>query len=1096
MRVFVILGLFCFTANIFGHEGNPVFIPNKGQWEQDFRFKTPMLNGDIYFHTDKILFNLRDPKFSKTIHAHHKDYDESEVLRSNPDGSLTLREHSYSLTWIGGNRRPNVEADRPTSFHHNYFLGSNRSKWRSKVPVYRRNVYRQIYPGVDMRWYGERSNLKYDFQLKAGVSPELIKLKFEGVDSLTIENNELVLYTSLGKVVEQKPFAYQVRGGVYYEIPCSFIIAPDGSLQFEVGNYDTEHPLTIDPTIVFSSFTGSAADNWGFTATYDNDGNLYAGGMVFGGNYPTNTGAYQSAYGGGNTDVSIFKFNSDGSALLYSTFLGGNNSEQPHSMIVNENNELVVFGTTSSTNFPTTTGAFQTTFGGGSNIMLPGYTFSNGSDIFITKFDSTGSTLVGSTFYGGSGNDGVNLEILRNYGDFARGEVILDSLDNIYIASMTFSTNAPTNNAAFGTNAGGSDAIILKFNPNLTSLLWGTYYGGLNHDAAYSVRIKNNVVFVGGGTRSPDLPMTTSSFLPTYEGNIDGFIARFNATTGAYENATYYGTTDYDQVFFIDTDRFGDLYAFGQTKGTIPMDANLYGQPAGKHFISKFSPDLSTRIWNTNIGNSNGDLVSPSAFEVDDCNAILFSAWGGVSNNPSPFFNNMVPEPNGSTNGLPVTPNAFQSTTDGSDFYFAALSSNASGLEFGTFYGGTANEHVDGGTSRFSPEGIIYQAVCAACGGGTGNTFPTTPGVFGPTRPATTNCNKAGIKIDFDRSVEANANLDIATEIDSLCNGFLVSFGNASNNANAYFWDFGNGTTSTDSAPTVLLVGPAVYTVMLVAMDTNCNLFDTVYLQVPVESFVDPVASITFDYSDCDPDLEVLFELDSTVADYVSWHFGDGTVVIDDSLNGIRHNYPNVGVYNGFMVAHDSICGQTDTTFFSINFIDVDFDFPEVDIFTEECKHGRARGMVDFSALPPNRYILEWFYADGIRSGFQVEFNFSDGGTQTITLRITDTVCNIEYERDFEIEIESPSEELRIPNTFSPNGDGKNDILIITGDPCIERAHFAIYNRWGQLMFETTKPFEEFWDGTFEKYPSAEGVYFYMFSLEEYEENGTIHLFR
>ena len=1077
------------------HDGNPVFVPNQGQWQQDFKFKTPMLNGDIYFHSDRVLFHLRDPNFMRTIHAHHKGYDESEVLKPDVSGNLTIKEHAYSLSWIGGNARPKVEADRALSYVHNYFLGKDPSKWRSKVPVYRRTVYRQIYPGIDMRWYGERSHLKYDFQLKAGVSPDLIRLKFEGVDSIQVIDNQLHIYTSLGKIVEQKPFAYQVIGGVYYEVPCKFIIA-NGALTFQVEKYDSNHPLTVDPTIVFSSFTGSASDNWGFTATYDNDGNLYAGGMVFGGNYPTNTGAYQSVYGGGNTDVSIFKFNADGSALLYSTFLGGNNSEQPHSMIVNSNNELVVFGTTSSLNFPTTSGAFQTTFGGGANFILPGYTFANGSDIFITKFNAAGSALVGSTFYGGSGNDGINLEILRNYGDYARGEVILDSLDNIYVASMTFSTNAPTNNPAFGANAGGSDALILKFNPTLTSLTWGTYYGGLDHDAAYSVRIKNNQVFVAGGARSPNLPVDSAGFQPTYQGNIDGFIARFNANSGAFEHGTYYGTGQYDQVFFIDTDRFGDLYAFGQTKGVIPMDANLYGQPAGKHFISKFTPDLQTRIWNTNIGNSNGDLVSPSAFEVDDCNAILFSAWGGVSNNPSPFFNNMVPEPNGTTNGLPVTPNAFQPTTDGSDFYFAALSSNASGLEFGTFYGGTANEHVDGGTSRFSPQGIIYQAVCAACGGGTGNTFPTTPGVFGPSRPPTTNCNKAGIKIDFDRSVEANANLDIAAEVDSLCNGFLVSFGNASNNANAYFWDFGNGVTSTDSAPTVLLVGPAVYTVMLVAMDTNCNLFDTVFLQVPVESFVNPVASITYNYSDCDPSLEVFFELDSTIADYIIWHFGDGTILRDDSLGNITHAYPVEGIFQGFMVAYDSICGQTDTTFFTINFIDIDFEFPEVDIFTEECKHGKAQGVVAFDALEPNRYILEWFFSDGVRSGFRVEMNFSEGGRQTVTLRITDTICNIEYEKDFEIEIETPIEEFRIPNTFTPNGDGRNDVLTITGDPCIEGARFFIYNRWGQLMFETDQPFQEFWNGNTENHPSAAGVYFYLYKNGDHEERGTVHLFR
>lgn len=1077
---------------VFSHNGDPVFVPNEGQWAEDFIFKTPLNSGHIYYHRDRIRFQLRDPNFTDFWHNRHNALSYTDDFQLDENGDFLVQEHTYDITWVGGNRHPQTKADRPTGTHSNYFLGNDEHAWATNVKQYRRMVYASVYSGVDFRWYGERGNLKYDFLVKAGSSPDIVALEYSGIDSLALVNGKLHIHTSLGIVAEQKPFAYQIKNGVFYKVNCRFVLN-DSIVSFDLGSYDSSYDLVIDPTIVFSSFSASISDNWGFTATYDNDGKLYAGGMVFGGNYPTNTGAYQTSYGGGNTDVSIFVFSNDGSSLEYSTFLGGNSSEQPHSMVVTPNGELVVFGTTSSPNFPTLTSAWQSNFGGGTQFILPGYTFTNGSDIFVTKFNPTGSTLIGSTFFGGSGNDGINLEILRNYGDYARGEVFLDSLDNIYVASMSYSSVLPLSNAAFPAYQSGSDGVLLKFSPGLNVLEWGTYYGGAGHDAAYSVRIDGDNVYIGGGTFSPNLPMDSAAtgFQTTYSDSLDGFIARFNRNSGAFLGATYLGTSAYDQVFFIDTDRNGNLYALGQSKGDFPHDSSRFGTPDGRHFVSKFNSDLSTRLWNINFGNSNGYLASPSAFEVDNCNAILFSMWGGESNNPSPFFNNMVPDFNGFTTGLPVTPNAFQLTTDGSDFYFCALSAEASAIEFGSFYGGTANEHVDGGTSRFSPEGIIYQAVCAACGAGN---FPTTPGVYGPNN-LSNNCNKAGIKIDFNRSVEANADVDVSAELDSLCNGFLITFSNASNNANAYFWDFGNGQTSTDSTPTVLLVGPNLYNVMLVAMDTNCNLFDTVYIPIEVESFINPVAELEVDYFDCDSLFEVYFHIDTTEADYVEWFFGDGVVWISDSVSDTTYYYPGPGEYSGYMVAHDSVCGQSDTSFFSVEFIEQDFNFPEVDTSTEECLYGQLFVAVISDSLNLNRYSVRWRNEDTTAGGRSTMLPFKQDGMQFYQLIIRDNWCNTTFVKELTYDFEPFGEELKIPNTFSPNGDGQNDLFEVKGDPC-EAAEIKILNRWGQMLFYTKNPFDEFWDGNFEGRPASEGTYYYFFKMTGIEESGSLHLFR
>ena len=240
-------------------------------------------------------------------------------------------------------------------------------------------------------------------------------MEYEGADRLFLKNGNLHIQTSVNEIIEQKPFAYQVIAGKTVEVPCIFSLNKN-ILTFEFPNgFDNTIPLVIDPVLTFSTYTGSIADNWGYTSTYDANGNLYAGGIVFGLGYPFTTGAYQTASGGG-IDIGISKFNSNGTGLIYSTYLGGTSSEIPHSLIVNNNNELLVYGTTGSLNFPITAGAYDVSFNGGTAVTVTGAVpFPNGSDIFISKFNAAGSALSGSTFIGGSGNDGLNVAATLHY---------------------------------------------------------------------------------------------------------------------------------------------------------------------------------------------------------------------------------------------------------------------------------------------------------------------------------------------------------------------------------------------------------------------------------------------------------------------------------------------------------------------------------------------------------------------------------------------------------------------------------------------------------------------------------------------------------
>ncbi|MEZ4905591.1 MAG: hypothetical protein R2822_29430 [Spirosomataceae bacterium] len=263
------------------------------------------------------------------------------------------------------------------------------------------------------------------------------------------------------------------------------------SFDFPKG-YDRSHPLTIDPELVFSTFSGSFANNFGHAATYDELGNMYSVGTIHGlGTFPVTTGAFQRQ-SGGSVEIALLKYSPDGTRLLYATYIGGGDTDVPHSMIVNSKNELVLFGTTSSTNFPFTLGAFQTRFGGGTPIEpLGGFQYLNGSDIFVLKLNADGSNLIGCTFVGGSGNDGVCRTpdfTLINYGDEFRGEVVVDDKDNIFVATSTNSTNFPLVNPIVGQYGGRQDAVIFNLSSDLKTMISSTYLGGTAPDAAYGLK--------------------------------------------------------------------------------------------------------------------------------------------------------------------------------------------------------------------------------------------------------------------------------------------------------------------------------------------------------------------------------------------------------------------------------------------------------------------------------------------------------------------------------------------------------------------------------------------------------------------------------
>jgi gliding motility-associated-like protein len=573
---------------------------------------------------------------------------------------------------------------------------------------------------------------------------------------------------------------------------------------------------------------------------------------------------------------------------------------------------------------------YDNSFNGGNSLAFAfnGTTFSNGTDIYLCKFNPTGTSLLAATYLGGSDNDGVNYtnalvnyvatfaqacpnlnvtpfnltehkpdSLQHNYGDQYRGEIQLDKLGNVYIASSTRSSNFPAPNGFDNSLGGKQDAVICKLNSNLSNLLWSSYLGGSDNDAGYSLIITDSLfTYVTGGTVSSDFPVQTGCFNTSYNGGIaDGYIVKINATGSAILKGTYIGTNNYDQSYFVQKDKNNNIYVYGQSQGNMPVVGAVYSNPNSHQFISQLNCQLTSLNKSTVIGSGQPSIdISPSAFSVDNCGNIYISGWGGNITNTLLL------------NGMPTTANALYTTPpNGFDFYLMALSSNMSSLVYGTYFGGNCSEeHVDGGTSRFDPTGKVYQSVCAGCGGN--DDFPVTPGAWpcgyittcppGPNLCAVPvpNCNNGVFKIDFNLNVAVST---IGTNTISGCNPLTVTFTSATTptgSGSSYVWYFGTGqTNSTTTNPVYTYTTPGTYTVSLVVKDpTTCNVKDSSNIFITV--LPTPNTSFVANFTPCGSTVTTVNNTTLSPVTF-TWSWGDASPT--ETTTVPSHTYATSGIY-------------------------------------------------------------------------------------------------------------------------------------------------------------------------------------------------------
>lgn len=1048
-------------------QGTNLFVPNVGQFQAGIRYLVRIPGGAIQVHGSHWVVQQLDMQQLDQLHHQRAHRERSDQLPT------FIRGNNVYIRFPGGNLNRTTPLGA-TGAYYNYFTHRDPSCWVTGVQTHQGIHFAEVYAGVDLQLYQQDRAIKYDWHLAPGADPSCIRMAYAGVRGLREAEGRLVVEHDLGGWQEVAPVAYQMVDGARRVVPCRFLIREsEVTFSFPDG-YDPCESLVIDPLLIFSTFSGSTADNWGSTATPGERGTAYSAGVtnqgMFGGTFPATPGAFRTVYSG-IYDVGILKYDSLGRNLLYASFLGGNQSESAHSLVVNKNDDLIVLGTTSSADFPVTADAYDRFYNGGyrtSNVVE----YESGSDIFIARIRNDGRQLLGATLLGGSGNDGMNpttSALVVNYGDELRGDVITDPDGNVLISSVTDSRDIPiVNGVQTSYQAGESDAYVAKLSADLRTLIWSTYLGGSLADASHTIKLSaNNTILVAGGTTSTNFPTTVGAYQSVYRGDADGWLARLRLDSAKVLSATYTGTTDFDQVYFIDQDRAGAVFVYGQTNGAMPVTPGVYNNPRSGQFLQKFSPDLKTLQLSTVFGSGRTRPdISPTAFLVNECDRIYMSGWGGRVNYLPNYWGT-------NTANMPVTEDAYQKSTGGSDFYFIVLSADFRTLSYATYLGGGQSAtHVDGGTSRFDKSGIVYHAVCAGCSafntsGGATSDFPTTPGAYSRLNRSQ-NCNNAVFKFDLSSlraRIQTNSTTLKQPGLNRVCLPDQFVFQNLSNGGKVYQWDLGDGTQLVRTDTTLVrhrYKAAGRYVVKLRAIDVGtCTGVDSARTVIDV---FQTTAKAGNDIAVCSGTSAQL-----TASGGVSyrWENNQNRTILTGPNPVVL---PEKSITYRVTITEASGCQKIDT-------LDVKV-VPAIDL---QWEWSRAFSCASLPTINLKRFTEP-------KDGEKIFFDLGDG---TVTEE-PELVHGYAQPGRYEVKLVGRREfcvyesvqqvdifPLQVPNVITPLvTDGKNDrlqILVGAKSPLAAglNADLKIFNRWGTVVYESDN-YQNDWAGE----NLAAGVYF------------------
>jgi hypothetical protein len=637
------------------------FVSNQGQWHKEILFSAQTFAGNFFIDSN-----------------HHLVYN--IVKSEKPDSSkknfsgIVLKEILLNTNSLS------IKPQNPSTAKVNYFKGNNPKQWISNIPTFHSISYGEIYPDIELQLKAYSQSIEKLFFIKPNAQIEDIKIKVEGIKDLKInEKGELVLSTSLGEVLFTKPKGYY-QDQTEQEIEVSYVVYNKDEYGFKIKDYDKTRTVVIDPLLA-STYLGGRDPDIGNSLAVDSSGNVFITGWTKSKNFPTRAGAYDTSYNDGE-DVFVAKFNNNLSSLLASTYLGGSGNEEGNSLAMDSSSNVFITGWTYSNDFPTTEGAYDTSYNGGA--------------VFVAKFNNDLSSLLASTYLGGG------------YGY----SLAIDSSDNVFITGWTYSNDFPTTEGAYDTSwNGGGDVFLAKFNNDLSSLLASTYLGGDDKEESKSLAIDSSGnVFITGYTDSKNFPTPARAYDTSWNGGQDVFVAKFNNSLSSLLASSYLGGDDQEESKSLAIDSSGNVFITGDTDSkNFPTPARAYdtswngGQDV---FVAKFNNSLSSLLASTYLGGS--DYNSGSSLAVDSSGNVFITGYTDSKN-------------------FPTIAGAYDTSYNdgdyGDDVFVAKFNNNLSSLLASTYLGGS--DYDSGSSLAVDSSGNVF-----ITGKTSSNNFPTTKGAY------------------------------------------------------------------------------------------------------------------------------------------------------------------------------------------------------------------------------------------------------------------------------------------------------------------------------------------------------------------------------
>ena len=636
--------------------------------------------------------------------------DAAELVLGKSAGAHSFSSRAVQMRFIGADPQAKISGVDELSGKINYFIGNNPSQWETGVPIFANVRVTDLYPGVNLVYYGNGRQLEYDFTLAPGANPNSVAIRFDGVSQITINaNGDLALTVGDGQIRQPGPVIYQVVQGIRKEIRGGFKLLDAHTIGFSVGDYDHTLPLVIDPILSYSTYFGGNGNDSAAALAVDTNGFVYIAGQTTSTEFPSGKpfstpGAFQTSYPGGSNTGFVAKFDNLGTNLIYLTYLGGDVDDFASSIAVDGSGNVYLAGATQSPNFPVTTNALNQHIAGTS---APGTGYP--IDAFVTELNSSGSNLLFSTYLGGTASDGAT-------------SIALDSSDNIYVTGFTYSTNFPVTTNAFQRQSAvtnwyyqinyNANAFVTEIAAGGAKLLYSSYFGGINFDAAEGVALdRSNYIYLTGFTASTNFPVK-NAILQTIGANLvngnlmngltnqipifsyDAFVAKFSPGFTNLIYSTYLGGGNDDVGYAVAADGAGNAYVAGWTDSTnfpvtvtnLPPLQNgltnnvLYGLVITNAFVAQI-------VWNgTNAAIGNTAVFGGTNFYSRDiANGLALDASGNIFVDGSTISTNFP--------AVDTGPDFLAATNAGqNDAFVIAFGTNFSRVIYSGSLGGAAND--------------------------------------------------------------------------------------------------------------------------------------------------------------------------------------------------------------------------------------------------------------------------------------------------------------------------------------------------------------------------------------------------------------------